>query len=45
MGMELQIEAMNFDNLVTFLSNGDFDMVLAACEYTDERALACDSLR
>ena len=42
MGMELQIEAMNFDNLVTSLSNGDFDMVLAACEYTDERALACD---
>ena len=29
MGMELQIEAMNFDNLVTSLSNGDFDMVLA----------------
>ena len=42
MGMELQIEAMNFDNLVTSLSNGDFDMVLAACEYTEERALACD---
>ena len=37
-----QIEAMNFDNLVTSLSNGDFDMVLAACEYTEERALACD---
>ena len=33
---------MNFDNLVTSLSNGDFDMVLAACEYTEERALACD---
>ena len=42
MGMELQIESMNFDNLVTPLSNGDFDMVLAACEYTEERALACD---
>ena len=42
MGMELQIEAMNFDNLVTSLSNGDFDMVLAACEYTEERAKACD---
>ena len=42
MGMELQIESMNFDNLVTSLSNGDFDMVLAACEYTEERALACD---
>ena len=42
MGMELQIEAMNFDNLVTSLSNGDFDMVLAACEYTEERARACD---
>ena len=42
MGMELQIEAMNFDNLVTSLSNGDFDMVLAGCEYTEERALACD---
>ena len=42
MGMELQMEAMNFDNLVTSLSNGDFDMVLAACEYTEERAMACD---
>ena len=42
MGMELQMEAMNFDNLVTSLGNGDFDMVLAACEYTEERALACD---
>ena len=42
MGMELQIESMNFDNLVTSLSNGDFDIVLAACEYTEERALACD---
>ena len=42
MGMELQMEAMNFDNLVTSLSNGDFDMVLAACESTEERALACD---
>ena len=30
MGMELQMEAMNFDNLVTSLGNGDFDMVLAA---------------
>ena len=42
MGMELQIESMNFDNLVTSLSNGDFDVVLAACEYTEERAKACD---
>ena len=42
MGMELQIEAMNFDNLVTSLGNGDFDMVLAACEYTEERALSAD---
>ena len=42
MGMELQIESMNFDNLVTSLSNGDFDIVLAACEKTEERALACD---
>ncbi|MEF2821798.1 MAG: transporter substrate-binding domain-containing protein [Oscillospiraceae bacterium] len=42
MGMTLQIESMNFDNLVTSLSNGDFDMVLAACEYTEERAKACD---
>lgn len=38
MGMTLQIESMNFDNLVTSLSNGDFDVVLAACEYTEERA-------
>ena len=42
MGMPLQIESMNFDNLVTSLSNGDFDVVLAACEYTEERAKACD---
>ncbi|NLU25427.1 MAG: transporter substrate-binding domain-containing protein [Clostridiales bacterium] len=42
MSMELQIESMNFDNLVTSLGNGDFDMVLAACEYTDERALSAD---
>ena len=28
MGMTLQIESMNFDNLVTSLSNGDFDVVL-----------------
>jgi ABC-type amino acid transport substrate-binding protein len=42
MGVELQIESMNFDNLVTSLGNGDFDMVLAACEYTDERALSAD---
>ncbi|MBQ6974487.1 MAG: transporter substrate-binding domain-containing protein [Oscillospiraceae bacterium] len=42
MGMELQIEAMNFDNLVTSLGNGDFDMVLAACEYTEERANSAD---
>ena len=35
MGMTLQIESMNFDNLVTSLSNGDFDVVLAACEYTE----------
>jgi len=42
MGMTLQIESMNFDNLVTSLSNGDFDVVLAACEYTEERAKACD---
>lgn len=42
MGMELQIEVMNFDNLVTSLGNGDFDIVLAACEYTDERALSAE---
>ena len=27
---------------MTTLSNGDFDVVLAACEYTEERAKACD---
>lgn len=42
MGKELQIESMNFDNLVTSLGNGDFDLVLAACEYTDERAQSVD---
>ena len=39
MGMELQIESMNFDNLVTSLSNGDFDIVLAACEYTNQASV------
>ena len=47
MSMELQIESMNFDNLVTSLGNGDFDMVIAACEYTTSglrsRVGACHS--
>ncbi len=42
MGMELQIQAMDFDNLVTSLAKGDFDVVIAACEWSEERAKSCD---
>ena len=42
MGIELQIENMAFENLVTSLGNGDFDMVIAACEWSEDRAKSCD---
>ena len=37
MGLTLQVENMSFDNLLTSLAKGDFDMVLAAMEATPDR--------
>lgn len=37
MGMELQVENMGFDYLLTSLDKGDFDIVLAAMEATPDR--------
>ena len=37
MGVELQVENMGFDYLLTSLDKGDFDIVLAAMEATPER--------
>ena len=37
MGMELQVENMGYDYLLTSLDKGDFDMVLAAMEATPDR--------
>ena len=37
MGLALQVENMSFDNLLTSLDKGDFDMVLAAMEATPDR--------
>lgn len=37
MGLELQVENMSFNNLLTSLGKGQFDMVLADIEATDER--------
>ena len=42
MGKELQVENMGFDFLITELSNGNYDMVLAAMEATPERLQAAD---
>ena len=42
MGLELQVENMSFDNLLTSLGKGQFDMVLADIEATDERKEAAD---
>ena len=45
LGMELQVENMSFDYLLTSLAKGDFDIVMAAIEVTpdtEERAKACD---
>lgn len=38
MGLELQVENFGFDNLLTSLDKGDFDIVMAAMENTPERA-------
>jgi len=42
LGMELRIENMDFNYLLTALSMGDFDMVLADIEPTEERKNAAD---
>lgn len=42
MGMELQVENMNFDYLLTSLAKGDYDMVMAAMEATEERLNSAD---
>lgn len=42
MGMELQIENMSFDYLLTSLQKGDFDMVIAAMEGVGDRLNAAD---
>lgn len=42
MGLELKIENMSFNNLLTALGKGQFDMVLADLEITPEREDAAD---
>lgn len=42
MGVELQTENMSFDNLLTALGKGQFDIVLADIEATDDRKEAAD---
>lgn len=42
MGVDLQIENMSFNNLLTSLGKGQFDIVLADIEATDERKKAAD---
>lgn len=42
MGVELQTENMSFNNLLTALGKGQFDIVLADIEATDERKEAAD---
>ncbi len=41
-GKELKIENMGFDYLLVSLTKGDFDMVLAAIEETEERLASAD---
>ena len=42
MGVKLQTENMSFNNLLTALNKGQFDIVLADIEATDERKEAAD---
>ena len=42
MGMTLKVENMSFDYLLASLQKGDYDMVMAAMEATDERKNAAD---
>ena len=37
LGLTLQVENMSFNNLLTSLDKGDFDMVLSAMEATPDR--------
>ena len=42
MGKELQVENMAFDYLLTALGKGDYDMVLACMEDTEDRRMGAD---
>lgn len=42
MGKELKVENMSFDYLLASLQKGDYDIVMAAMEATDERKNAAD---
>lgn len=42
MGKELKVENMSFDYLLTSLAKGDYDMVMAAMEPTEERLISAD---
>lgn len=42
MGKELKVENMSFDYLLTSLAKGDYDMVMAAMEPTEERLVSAD---
>lgn len=42
MGKELQVENMSFDYLLTSLAKGDYDMVMAAMESTEDRLVSAD---
>ena len=42
MGKELQVENMGFDYLLASLAKGDYDMVIAAMEATEDRLQAAD---
>ncbi len=42
MGKEMQVENMNFDYLLVALQKGDYDIVIAGLEVTEERLQAAD---
>ena len=42
MGLELKVENMAFDYLLTAMAKGDYDMVIAAMEASEDRLLAAD---
>ena len=41
-GIDVEVAKYIAESMGMTLRNGDFDVVLAACEYTEERAKACD---